>query len=283
MLGTGLIGASIGLALRRPSRTSRAEVTGWDPDRRALRIALVNGCIDIAAASLEGAVHDADIVVLASPLDAAAASVARVIREARDGALVIDVTPVKRRIVAAAKRALRDRSSVAYVSGHPIAGKESAGPHNADADLFARRPFALVAPQQPGARRAIARAAAFARRLGAVPIEMTAVDHDRNIAAVSALPQLAAVALAAAVDIALRRRKPAFVGPGYTDATRLAASPFHIWRPALAGNQGPVRAAVRALERALKRVRKALDDDDFAALAAFFRRAQVARRRSVAT
>jgi prephenate dehydrogenase len=281
VLGTGLIGASIGLALRARGRR-RTEIIGWDPRRAALTAASHRNAITRRAASMEDAVHGAGTIVLAAPLDAIVAMAPRVIATSRRGALILDVGAVKRPVLAAVKAALRGRPDVGYVSGHPIAGRERPGAGSADPRLFEDRAFILVAPPQARQAKALSAAATFVRRLGAVPVRLDARDHDRVAAATSALPQLASIALAIAVDDAIGPRSKPFSGPGYRDATRLALSPFDIWGPALKANAANVRAAVRALCRAVSIVRRAVDRGDNAALDRLFSKGAKARRRVVA-
>jgi prephenate dehydrogenase len=296
ILGTGLIGTSIGLALRRPRRSGRplrstaaaktkseVQVVGWDARPSNSRAARRRGGIGSIAKTMEEAVSDADIVVIAVPLDAAIVLAPRVIKAAKRGALVLDVVPVKAQIIRAVKPALRTRPDVCYVSAHPMAGREKAGAAHADAALFAGRPFALVAPPAMTpltSRKALRRAGALARALGAKPVTMSAAAHDRGVAASSALPQLASIALALAV--AASGRPPAMLaGPGVKDATRLAASPFSIWRPALIANRREILRCLGALGRVIGDVSKAARQGDVRALERLFSDAKAARKRVV--
>jgi prephenate dehydrogenase len=188
---------------------------------------------------------------------------------------------MKAPVIAAARRALRSRPDVQFVGGHPMAGSEQSGPANADAELFAGRPFALTAPPQRAQNRALARAGTFVRRLGALPVRTSAREHDRLVAAVSALPQLASLALALAVDSAVGPRAKVLAGPGYRDATRLAASPFSIWKSALSENRVAVRDALQRLDKVLATLSAALERSDEAALSRLFSRAAAVRRRVV--
>jgi prephenate dehydrogenase len=281
IVGTGLIGTSIGLALRAGGRSAPA-VVGWDSSKIACTAALRKGGLTAIARSLDDAIARADVVIIAAPLDAAIAVLPRVIAGAKSGCLVMDVAGVKGPVVAAARRAMRKRQDVGFVSCHPMAGREHAGAAHAEAGLFNGGPFALVAPPQKGRALALDRAERFARRLGAKPLRMTAQAHDRLVAATSALPQLASIVLALAVDAASEGRTGTLSGPGYADATRLAASPYRIWGPALAANKPAVARALRQFERALRIVRDALERLDDRSMERLFFQAAAARRRGVA-
>jgi prephenate dehydrogenase len=281
IIGTGLIGTSIGLALRRATADT-VSIAGWDSRKSNLAGAQVRGGITRRSRSLEDALTNAQFVVLACPIEVIEALLPQTVASAQRGALIIEVGSVKAPVSTIARQALRSRPDVQFVGGHPMAGSERSGPANADPELFAGRPFALVAPPQRGRARALARADTFVRRLGGLPVRMSAREHDRLVAAVSGLPQLASLALALAVDSAAGARAKVLAGPGYRDATRLAASPFSIWKSALNENRVAVRDALRCLDEVLATLSVALARGDEAALSRLFSRAAAARRRVVA-
>lgn len=286
IIGTGLIGTSIALALRSRQRVP-PQIVGWDPQRKALLAAHKRRALTRTAHSLADAVSGADTVVLAAPLDAVIALVPHVVAAAPSGALVMDVAGLKKPVVAAALKALRARPDILFASGHPLAGRERAGAVHAQADLFVGRPFLLTIPAQRRRTIAVAkvkaRATAFARQLGAKPVLLTAKEHDDLIAVTSALPQLASIALALGVQRALAATGGKSVaGPGYADATRLAASPYHIWRPVLKASSPAVARALRHLTQALQEVENAARQPNDRAMERLFSRAAKARRRVAA-
>lgn len=278
ILGTGLIGTSLGLALLR---TKRSRIVGWDARPSNARAALARGGITEIAKSMEEAVRNARVVVVAIPLDAALELAPRVIAAAAAGALILDVTPGKRAMLRAVSRALRRRPDVGFVSGHPMAGRERGGARNADASLFKGRPFALVAPPSRRSRDAVKKATALVKRVGAIPRPMSAPAHDRAVAAMSALPQLASIALVLAATQGGRKEAPLLAGPGFKDATRLALSPYDIWRPAIAANRREIVRCLRELERATARVTRAARQADVRAMERLFSKARTARKRVV--
>lgn len=292
ILGTGLIGTSLGLALLARDRsrfipTAAAShkkgprIVGWDVRPSNARAALKRRGITEIAASMEEAVREADVVVIATPLDAALELGPRVILAAVKGALVFDVTPVKGPMLRAVRRPLRRRPDVAYVSGHPMAGRERGGARHADALLFKGRPFALVVPAHARSGDALKRASALVNRVGGAALRMSAPAHDRVVAAMSALPQLASIALVLAATEIGGKEAALLAGPGFTDATRLAMSPYDIWRPAIGANRREIVRCLRALERVTARVTSAARQADVRAMERLFSKAGAARRRVV--
>jgi prephenate dehydrogenase len=290
IVGTGLIGASFGLALQRSAR--RVRVVGWDRNRANASLAKRRGAIAEVASTFDAAIASADLVVLAAPLTEIEKLIPKALARARAGALVLDVAPLKTRVAAIATASLRRTQNRArFVAGHPLAGSESSGPAAADAKLFAARPFILYAPAQPRFNAARRDAEHVVRALGAIPVWLDPAEHDRVIATTSALPQLAAIALALAAQRMLGRRGNAkgglsgarLAGPGFEGATRLADSPFLVWEGALAGNVENVRRALKALEQQLGDIAATLERGDTRAMSNRFRAAAAARRRILGT
>jgi prephenate dehydrogenase len=275
VIGTGLIGASVGLAARKRGFS----VIGWDVHPSALRRAKTRGAVDRVARSLRAAVESAHIVILAAPLDAVLEQLPEVFDGAQPGALIMDVAGVKGQVAARAARLLARKRDVFFTAGHPIAGSERSGASAAAADLFGGRAFALHAPPQKGRTHAYAAAARFVTRLGAVPIRVTPRDHDEGVAALSALPQLASIALALASADSGARRSPHLAGPGYRDATRLALSGFAVWKPGFSANLKNVRKAIRALAKRVNTIEKTLRKRDWSGLERLFSAAARERRR----
>jgi prephenate dehydrogenase len=279
IIGTGLIGASIGLS----ARAAGATVEGWDPDRRALRTAKRRGAIDRAAKSLAAAVADSGIVVLAAPLDAILKQLPVVFDHAMPRALIIDCAGVKAPIVRQAVRILKRRPTVRFVAGHPIAGSERSGPAAASAILLKERAFALYAPPQRERVKAWTAATRFARLLGMEPLRTDPQTHDRAVAALSALPQLAATALALAAAPQMPRSWAKIAGPGYRDTTRLASWSFSAWRPGLEANRMQVLRSVERLAKRVHGIEAALRRSDWRTLMRIFSGAAKARRRVYST
>lgn len=279
IIGTGLIGTSIGLAVRR--RKPQTSILGWDPNRDHARLARRMGAIDGIAESFAAAVGCADLIVLAAPLDAIVRFVPDAIRLAHARAFIIDVGPLLAPVVTAARAPLRRGKGVAgFAAGHPMAGRESSGPAQARPDLFDGRPFALFVPPQRDRARIWHKAEAFARLLGSNPVRLDPSRHDKIVASTSALPQLASLAIALAAERAAgHTTAPWISGPGFDGATRLAESSFSVWEAALRANARNTRRTLRALAAAANALEAALESGNLGKIEGFFRAAAAARRR----
>jgi prephenate dehydrogenase len=256
IIGTGLIGTSVGLALRRASKGTR--IIGYDRRASVARVARRRGALTSVAPSLEAAVRAADITVLAVPLTAVIKFVPLALKYAHAGSLVIDVAGLKAPVLAAATPLLAKKNSAGFCGGHPLAGRERGGPDAATSDLFQGRPFALCVPKQPGESTIVTRAASFVRSLGARPLFISARDHDRVVAATSALPQIVSSATASAVA-GIAKRNRGLIGPGFESVARLAESPAEIWTALLLANKRNIVPAVAALEGQLRNFRQAIE------------------------
>ena len=223
-LGLGLIGGSVAKAVRSAPVYGGATIVAWTPSGAGPAAARAAGTVDEAARGPEQAVRDADLVILAAPPLACVELVRALAGELRDGlapgATVTDVASTKSALTDAARAA-----GIAYVGGHPMAGRETSGFGAADADLFRDRPWIIteaVGAGDPAAVRMLAGAC------GAVPVELDAARHDRLVAGISHAPLLASAALAEAVTGAPDDRLPDWpaaarlAASGWRDATRLA-------------------------------------------------------------
>jgi len=237
--GVGLIGGSIALAVRR--RWPSVRIAGIDTPS-ALTHARSSGAIDDGVPSLDAA-GEADLVVLAAPVRQNARLLTELSPALLASALVTDVGGTKRDIVAAARRL---PAGVRFVGGHPIGGAERGGFGFARHDLFDNRPWILT--PSPGADAAVvARLRGFVEALGARPVVMDPAEHDRVMAFVSHVPQLAASALMDAVGGAVGREGLSVAGRGLADTTRLAASPASVWRDICVTNADAISAALDQL------------------------------------
>ena len=247
VVGTGLLGTSVGLALR-----GDADVLLHDRDEAAVATACRRG----AGRPWDGA-EQADHVLLAVPPAVVAPELVR-LQRLRIGRTWSHVCSVQAPVQAAAQAAGADLSSLCGT--HPMAGKESSGPEAASADLFLGRPWALC-PSAHTTPAAVAAARSLAERCGGVPLELPAHEHDDAVALASHLPQVTASALAAV----LRAHSPGEVrlaGPGLQDTSRIAASAPAMWVEVLSQNAAAVGPLVRALAAELDRAADALERID---------------------
>jgi prephenate dehydrogenase len=240
IVGVGLIGGSFALALRKAGFLGAIIGVSSQP---AIDAALARGVID-EALPLGRAAAVSDFIYLAQPIERILQTIDVIDRHARPGALITDAGSTKVAIVQRAAAIHRGR----FVGGHPMAGKESPGVEQADADLFRGRPYILTSRD--------AELETWIERIGARLVVMTAAEHDRLVAVTSHLPQLISTALASVIGSQPDAAKVA--GPAAVDLTRLALSPYEIWRDIFATNADSVDAAVGAFIAKLEELRAAL-------------------------
>ena len=276
VVGLGLIGGSVALAARQTWPAGL--VIGVD-DKPVLERAMLRHAIDVAADD-PVVLAEADLVVLAAPVRANLALLADLEEHVRGAAVVTDVGSTKRDVVAAA-RALPSR--LTFVGGHPLGGAPRSGIDHARPDLFRDRPW-LFTPPDDRRGDALDRLRRFVAGFGAVPHVLAPDAHDRLLAFLSHVPQLAASALMRVVGDAIGEDGLALSGRGLADTTRLASSPADIWRDICATNADEIGAALDALIAELRTVRDGLTDggtiDRTFDAAARWRAALAARRRA---
>jgi prephenate dehydrogenase len=256
LIGCGLIGGSFAMALQRAGLVQR--VVGYSKSPSTTERARRMGVIDLAAESALLAVSGSDIVLIAVPVAATETTLKAIRHLVEPSVLVMDVGSTKRDVVDAARRVLRERIG-SFVPAHPIAGKESSGIQNADADLFRGRQVILTPLPQtdPGLTQKATDAWAA---IGAQVLKMTPENHDAAFAAVSHLPHLLAFAyFSAVVNQPAGRDFLSLAGPGFRDFTRIAASSPETWRDILVANREEVlkqsqrfRNALDALEHVMR-------------------------------
>jgi prephenate dehydrogenase len=253
IVGTGLIGASFGLAVRKAGFAG--PILGVSSPG-ALAEAAEAGAID-RGANLAEAAAEADLIFLAQPIGRILDTLRRLDPLARPDALITDAGSTKCRI---ADLALQTITRCQFLGGHPMAGKELRGARAADADLFQERTWVLT-PEEPGAMetRQAADLVAWIRRIGARPLVMDPEEHDRVVALTSHLAQLASTALAATVAGNLNPpERLAVAGSGLRDMTRLALSSYELWRDIVATNTDAIDRALGLYIQELEHLRENL-------------------------
>ncbi|MEQ1949002.1 MAG: prephenate dehydrogenase [Bryobacteraceae bacterium] len=262
--GVGLIGGSFALALRSAGFTGK--IIGVS-SLNTIAAAVERGVIDVGLPLAEAAAQS-DVVYLAQPIERIITMLDEVDSVVRPGTLITDAGSTKLEIVErAAKAVQRGR----FVGGHPMAGKEARGVEAADPHLFRGRPYVLTSPD-PLLEE-------WVGRIGARLVRLDAAEHDRLAAVVSHVPQLISTALAATIGMEPDARLVA--GPASHDLTRLALSPYDIWRDIFATNTGEIDAALGRFIAKLEQLRAALRSGpaaDFSNLKDEFERAGDAAR-----
>ena len=254
ILGTGLIGGSFGLALRK--HFPDISVVGFDR-AEVVQAALARGAVQETAQNLAAAVRGADLVYIALPIGATIEALPAIAAAAKDGALVTDAGSTKAVICRAAQHSGTRTSR--FLGGHPMAGKETSGIARADANLFSGARYALIAAELDSDPR-VQGFASLVRALGAEPVWCDAETHDWAVGIVSHLPQLLALALARVVqDETDETGLPLTLsGPGLQDMLRLAGSSYGLWRDVAHTNTENIARALDRLEQALEYLRTRL-------------------------
>lgn len=259
IIGLGLIGGSIGLALKRAG-LSALEVVGHDLEFGVNGKARKAGAIDVEARHPAEAVERAAAVVLATPILQIPDILQQIAPALGDGAVVTDTASTKGQVMRWADDALPD--GVSFVGGHPIAGKELGGLANADADLFKDRPWAIT-PSLSASEEAINTVENLITLMGARPVQIDAAEHDSYLAAVSHLPLVAATAL---FSLASRSQAwpelAALAGPGFRDTTRLASTSPNLSHDISLTNRDNLIHWLDRFDEELKRIRDLIADEE---------------------
>jgi prephenate dehydrogenase len=277
VLGTGLIGGSFALALRK--YTADMHISGWDrPD--VIREAQSRGAVDETfSGDLATALQNSDLIYIALPIAATIDLLPEIARHASPHALVTDACSTKVRIAQAAAELFSSEKGPLFLGGHPMAGRELPGMAHANADLFRENTYALIAnsseavvaglqarsspPANEPAPSPDPRISAFVKileKIGARPLWLGAPQHDYAVGLASHLPQLAAVALAGFLYDRLDENglPITLAGPGLRDSLRLAGSPYSTWRDIVLTNQEVLSAALDLFARRLDDLREKL-------------------------
>jgi prephenate dehydrogenase len=271
VVGTGLIGGSIALGLRRGRPAP--SIVGYDSNPAATAAAMGIGALTSIAPSAAEAVAGADLIVLAMPVDQIPAACDVLAGSVPRDAIVTDVGSAKEDVVAHGEAAFGGR----FAGGHPMAGSERHGIGAAEAQLFDSASWILTPTPRtsPIAYREVAR---LATRLGAKPVAVDPSVHDTLVARLSHLPQLAASALVNnAISAGDREALLGLAAGGFRDVTRIAASDPDLWIAILRSNRPAVLEALGSLGGRLARLGGMIDTGDWSGVKEFLDTARRAR------
>jgi prephenate dehydrogenase len=274
IVGTGLVGASVGLAAKRAGID---RISGFDPDAEALAVALERGAVATAADTLEEALDEADLAIVAAPVTTLPIQVGAVLEASADGCTVTDVGSTKGAVCASAAAEPR------FIGGHPVAGSEARGPEHARADLFDGATWFLTptASTDPDRYRSLH---AFVASLGSQPVAVDPRAHDRILALTSHFPHVLANLLvnqAGATRVDGHDPLEA-AGGSLRDMTRVAGANPRIWVDIFLDNAGELRAALADHRRRVEEVERALESGDAGYIARWIAEAGTNRRRVLA-
>ncbi len=274
IFGVGLIGGSFSLALRKAREVD--SVVGFGRSEQSLANSMHLGVIDRIGTDVAAELHDADLVLLATPVGQMAELMSRIGPHLGTRTLVTDCGSTKSDVVREAYAQLGDKVAQ-FVPAHPIAGAEQSGPSAARADLFQWKKVVLT-PLPENSAETVARVRHAWELCGAMVSELTPSQHDEIFAAVSHLPHLLSFALVH--DLAQREHRDillSFAASGFRDFTRIAASSPEMWRDICLSNREALHKELQLYIAELTNMSSALESGDAAKLEQTFRAAQQLR------
>ncbi|WP_028458846.1 prephenate dehydrogenase/arogenate dehydrogenase family protein [Chloroflexus sp. Y-396-1] len=285
IIGLGLIGTSLGMALRnadpKESPIGHITITGFDRDPKVTREARGRLAIDREARTLAEAVHDAQIVVVATPVRTIRDVFSELASLLPNGAIVTDVASTKAMVCRWASELLP--STVTFIGGHPMAGREQSGPGAADPDLFRNAIYCLttISTTTPQAVEAVE---AMVRTIGAKPYYIDPEEHDAYVAGISHLPLLLSVGLVTATGNSPAWKEMApLAATGFRDVSRLASGDPHMQRDILLTNPHGLSRWIDELIRFLVTARDQITAGDAEAIEQLLQQAKATRDAWLAT
>ena len=249
IFGTGLIGGSLGFALKRKGLAG--QVIGLSRHRSNAELARRMGAIDRVGSSLEAA-QDADLVVLAAPVETIINIAPDLAQRLKKGCLVIDVASTKEKIVTRLNRLIPD-----FVGCHPLAGSEKKGISNSQLNIFTGS-ICIITPAPNTSESALKKAKSLWKKLGARILLMPAARHDRILGFTSHLPHAAAFSLIASIPDKFLR----ISSGGLADTTRIAASDKLLWSQIFLSNRKNLLSSISAFQTKLAEFKLALANND---------------------
>jgi len=251
IVGVGLLGGSIGMAIRE--RGVAARVVGIGRRESSLQVALDRGAVDEVTMDLDEGVDEADLVVIATPVGKIV-DAARAVAALRPDTLTTDVGSTKAEVVASL-------AELRFIGSHPMAGDHHTGCDHARPDLLEDR-LVLITPLEQSEPEDVCRITDFWTALGASVHAMEPHEHDAIVAAVSQMPHL----VAAALSVTTPSELVAYAGQGWRDATRIAAGDPELWLEIVTSNRANIIQQLAAVEHAIAEIRRALENGQDEAL-----------------
>ena len=268
VIGVGLVGGSLARALKKQQLAR--EVVGFSQRPTSLEWALKNGVIDSGQQDVRKAVHDADLVVLATPVSIISSMIMTIGPFLRRGSIITDVGSTKSSIVSAAHEYFP--SSVFFVGSHPLAGSEKTGVENCSEELF-KGSLCIMTPTDQTHKMAVERVKRMWIRLGANVKLLSPDEHDKILAHISHLPHILAYSLMQTIP-------PNYLeygAQGLRDTTRIAGSSAQMWSDICMANSKNIINVIDSLVKNLSAIRKAINTNDHKMLVSQFKEAQAKR------
>ena len=274
IIGVGLLGGSIGLAVKR--RRLAREVAGFVRRRASLKDCEKAGAVDFATTDLLAAVSNADLVILCTPLSQMRPRVVEMLSALKRGAIVTDVGSVKAGVVRELESLLQ-KSGAHFVGSHPMAGAEKTGVLASRANLFVDA-VCVLTPTKKSNEASVRRVEAFWKSLGARTLRLAPEQHDALVSHSSHLPHIVAAALA---NLVLAPARPEFQSAlcanGFRDTTRIASGSPEMWRDIALANRKNLANSLDALVVGLQKFKRVLKAGNAKAVAKYFETAKTRR------
>lgn len=268
IIGTGLIGGSIGLAIKKQKIANL--VVGVSRTNKTLKNALRIKAIDQARRNINAAVKGADLVILCQPVEAIIDSLPKISRSLKAGAIVTDVGSCKEKIVKAAEKFLA--KNVFFVGSHPLAGSEKKGNNFASGKLF-EKSLCILTPTSKTNKKALNIIQKFWHKLGARTKILKPAAHDNIVAFISHLPHMLSFSLINTIPRAYLKLSSS----GLKDTTRIASSDPAIWRDICLSNSARILSAIAKFENDLSKLKRQIKRKDAKGLKETFSQAQKIR------
>lgn len=254
IIGVGLIGGSLGLALKEKRITKR--IIGVGRREESLKIALEKKEVDEVTTDQASGVRDADLVVIATPLELTVETFEKIIPHLKKGCVVTDVGSVKGPI-------LKRIDHPFFIGGHPLAGSEKRGPQSARADLF-KEATVVLTPVEKTDEKALALIKSMWQDLGAKALFLSPEVHDELVAFTSHLPHILATSLTNLIAALAEKEEKvlSLMGEGFRDTTRIAASPPSMWQEICLANREEISKAIKRFKEILSEMEEALSKEE---------------------
>jgi prephenate dehydrogenase len=276
IIGVGLLGGSIGLAVKRRKLVARGGVAGFVRRPASLKDCEKVGAVDFATTDLPAAVWDADLVILCTPLAQMRNRVREMLPALKRGAVVTDVGSVKAGVVRQLEPLIA-KAGAHFVGSHPMAGAEKTGVSAASAELFANA-VCVVTPTRRASRVAVRKVERFWQALGARTLRLPPEEHDLLVSRSSHLPHVLAATLAGYVlKPAYPKRQAALCANGFRDTTRIASGSPEMWRDIALANRKNLGRSLKDFIAETGKFQRALAKADEKAIINFFETARLRR------
>ena len=258
IVGTGLIGTSLALAIKQSNL--QVDVVGTDYDQSARSGAQKSGAFKKVESNLSNAIRGADVVIYATPVLAMREMMEASVNDFEEGCVVTDVGSSKKVVIEWADEILPE--SVSFVGGHPMAGKELSGPTNADGDLFKGKAYCII-PSVTAEKSAVSSVTTLAESIGAKPFFIGVDEHDSFVAAASHLPFMMSVALMGTASKSANWEDIAqLASSGFASLSRLASGDPIMHRDICVSNPKPIVAWMDAYIREMYDLRNMLANEN---------------------